>query len=70
MSLLPWYLLANVLLVRFLLAKKIRSAFWLDLASVIPWIIYYYNNGDWQLVAIPLILGYWDIKALRSWWNE
>ena len=68
MSLLPYLLLATTLTVRFALARKRRWGWYLDLASVAPWLAYYTHNGDWPLLAVPLIFAYLDVRALRGEW--
>lgn len=69
LTFLPWLLLASTLIVRYLLARKNAWGWRLDLLSVGPWLLYYANHGDWPLLAVPLIFGALDLKALR-WWRE
>ena len=68
MSALPWLLLATTLIVRLLLARKLRAGWYIDLASVAPWLLYYWTRGDYQLLAIPLLFAALDLKALH-WWR-
>jgi hypothetical protein len=69
MSMLPWLLLASTLGVRFLLARQSAWGWWLDLVSVGPWLLYYYSRGDYPLLAVPILFGVLDLKALR-WWRR
>ena len=68
MNLLPWLLLASTLGVRYLLARRSPLGWWLDLASVGPWLLYYASRGDYQLLAVPLLFAALDLKAL-GWWR-
>ena len=67
MNLLPWLLLGTTVVVRYLLAHRNRLGWWLDLASVGPWLLYYGSRGDFQLLVVPLLFAALDIKALRRW---
>ena len=68
MSALPWLLLLSTLLVRFLLAKKQRSGFYIDLLTVPAWSFLYWDRELYPLMAVPLLFGYLDLMALRKWW--
>ena len=70
MTLLPWLLLATTLTVRGLLMVKRREGWLLDVATIPLWITYYLNNGDWMLIAIPLIFGAMALKALTGAWRR
>lgn len=67
MTLLPWLLLGSTLCVRWLLAHRDRRGWALDLLSVGPWCAYYAGNGDYVLLAVPLLFGALDLRALRVW---
>lgn len=69
MTALPWVLLASTITVRVLLARRMRAGFYLDLVSVAPWLAYYASNHSWPLLAVPLIFGALDVRALRVWWR-
>ena len=69
MSLLPWILLASTLLVRWRLARHDRRGFLIDLATVPPWLVFYAEAEAWPLIAIPLLFGALDLKALAHWWR-
>ena len=69
MTALPWLLLASALLVRLLLARRNRRGWWLDIVSVPAWAVYYAANGDWPLVAVPIMYGVIAVQALRRWWR-
>ncbi len=69
MSYLPWLLLASTITVRVLIAKKWRQAFYVDLVSVVPWLAYYWHNGSYPLLVVPVLFGALDVKALLHWWN-
>lgn len=70
MILLPWLLLLSTLCVRVLLARRLRAGWYVDLLSVGPWLVYYAHNGDWQLMAVPVVFGWLDVQALRRWWRK
>lgn len=65
---LPWLLLASTLLVRLMLARKVRAGFYLDIVSVPFWLAYYLHNGSYPLLAVPVVFGCLDYQALRRWW--
>lgn len=65
---LPWLLLANTLVVRYLLARHNRLGFVLDILSVPAWVTFYILHEAWPLIAIPFVFAYLDIKALTRWW--
>ena len=70
MSALPWLLLTSTLLVRFLLARKHRSGFYIDLLTVPAWAFLYISQGLWPLLPVPLIFGAMDVYALRTRWRH
>ena len=67
-ALLPWLLLLSTLIVRYLLARKNPWGWRVDLLSVAPWLTYYWLNGSYPLLAVPLIFAALDLRALR-WWK-
>lgn len=67
---LPWLLLATTLSVRFMLARHNRAGFVVDLFTVPLWTYYYFSAGDYQLVVIPYVFAYLDVKALTAWWEK
>lgn len=69
MTPLPWLLLVSVLLVRYLMARKLRAGFWLDLMSVPAWLLFYADASAWPLLAVPLIFAFLDVQAIRIWWR-
>ena len=68
-TVLSFLLLGCTLAVRWALAHKQRWGWWLDLASVAPWLAFYVSTEAWPLLAIPLIFGALDVKALRGEWR-
>ena len=68
MTLLPWLLLATTLAVRLLLARKNAWGWTLDLCTVPPWLYFYASHDAWPLMAVPLVFGWLDLKAL-AWWR-
>ncbi len=68
-SLLPWLLLSTTLGCRILVAKKYGAGFYVDLFSVPFWLLYYNHNGSYPMLAIPLIFGWLDFRALTRWWR-
>lgn len=68
-SYLPWLLLGTTITVRALVSKKMKAGFYIDLATVPPWLLYYFHNGSYPLLAVPLIFGSLDIRAITRWWK-
>ena len=56
------------LCVLYLLATRNRWGWWQDLASVVPWLLYYTGRADYQLFLVPLLFAVLDLKAL-GWWR-
>ena len=69
MNVLPWLLLASTLAVRYLLARRNAWGWRLDLLSVPGWLAWYASVEAWPLLAIPLLFGALDLRALK-WWER
>lgn len=66
---LPYLLTATTLTVRVLLAKRIRVAWWIDIATVPLWLAFYIPLQAWPLCGLTLLFGALDLKAL-GWWKR
>jgi hypothetical protein len=70
MTALPYLLLATTLSVRALLMVKDRRGWWLDIATIPAWVLFYVSAEAWPLIAIPFVFGALDVRALRGAWRH